>query len=261
MNRLGRLLRGGFLILLCGIAAWIFIRMAYTLVQPAQAFTRIGVVERAQASSSPLVVAAPKPPAAKTKAPVKKKIVVEAKPAPVFVPEVVATATVAVVAPPVEVPSLPPLRTEIVVPTFLRVLINEVSAGTENSGDDEFIELYNPGDGLVPLTGWSIKKKTAGGSESSLVSAARLEGKVIPPLGFFLIAHDEGYRGSGTVHATWAKSNNLAAKNNAIALYDASSTLIDQVSWTEIPKGASWARTPSMKGEHFDIARLPTPGS
>lgn len=124
------------------------------------------------------------------------------------------------------------------------ILITEVFVGSEQSSDDEFIELYNAGDAAVDLTGWSIKKKSSTGSESSLVSSARLEGKSIPAHSFFLIAHEGKYLGGASLDATWASSYNLAYTNNAITLYKPDGGAMDSTSWSEITKGQSWARQP-----------------
>ena len=104
------------------------------------------------------------------------------------------------------------------------VIINEVQVGG-NSAVDEFIELYNNGSSDVDLTSWFLKKRTSSGSEYSLVAASRLEGKIIPAGGYFLIVNESGYAGSVTADATWASSNTIA-NNNQILLYSLSD-LID----------------------------------
>src|SRR5215216_1508176 len=40
----------------------------------------------------------------------------------------------------------------------LSVVINEIAwAGTQADGNDEWIELYNPGNTDIPLTGWTLR--------------------------------------------------------------------------------------------------------
>ncbi|MDP3947184.1 MAG: lamin tail domain-containing protein, partial [bacterium] len=130
----------------------------------------------------------------------------------------------------------------------MHVVISEIAAGIDGNPDYEFIELYNPTTTTVELTGWSIKKKSSTGSESSLLVASRLEGKVILPNHYFLTANEEGYTGSLAPDIRWAKSNTLAYTNNAVTLYDASSARVDEASWIEIPKGKSWERK-AVSGE------------
>lgn len=138
------------------------------------------------------------------------------------------------------------------------VLISEVMAGMEGNGDYEFVELYNPGSAPVLLTGWSVKKRTSTGSESSLVAASRLEGKTIPAGGYFLIADEEKYTGSVSADAKWAKSYSLAYTNNAVVLMNAAGETADEASWTEIPKGGSFARVP-VTADVFSVQTAPTP--
>lgn len=184
------------------------------IVIPATQATPVPVVVSvAPVVSTPTPIPAPTPAPEVTTAPV--------EPAPAVEPP-----------PPVPVPVAP-------------IQITEVTAGTEVSSDDEFIELYNPNSVAIDLSDYSIKKKTSSGSESTLVSSARLQGKSIPAGKHFLISHDEGYAGSVTPDATWAKSNSLAYTNNAVILYSATGAKVSEVSWTEIEKGRSSAGVPT----------------
>lgn len=98
-----------------------------------------------------------------------------------------------------------------------KVLISEVQiAGA--SANDEFVELFNPNDFSVDLTGWSIKRKSASGLEYSLVSAEKLKDKVVPARGYFLTANGGGYVGAVAADALWAQSNTIAS-DNTIILY------------------------------------------
>lgn len=140
----------------------------------------------------------------------------------------------------------------------LRVLVSEVMVGSEANADDEFIELYNAGDALVTLSGWSIKKKSSSGTESSLVAASRLEGKTIPPHGYFLFAHDGAYGGATVPDVVWPASYSLASTNNAVILRDAAGTRIEEVVWQDIPRGKSTTRV-SWDGNSFVISDVPSP--
>ncbi|MFH0890666.1 MAG: lamin tail domain-containing protein [Candidatus Liptonbacteria bacterium] len=136
-----------------------------------------------------------------------------------------------------------------------QLAISEIMAGSDLGSDDEFIELANLGMVSADLTGWSIKKKTSSGSESTLVSAIRLEGKFVSSGRKFLIVNEGGYKGKVASDATWAKSNTLAYTNNALVLYDPNGNKIDEVAWTEIPKNQSYEK----QGGSFAIQPIPNP--
>ena len=121
------------------------------------------------------------------------------------------------------------------------IVISEFSAGTDGGSDDEFVELYNPTNAVVDLTGWALKKKTSSGTESNLVSASKFTGSIAPK-SFFLIAHPN-YKG-GTVSdlAYSVSSSNLAYTNNAVLVYDASGQVVDEVAYASVEKNKSLER-------------------
>lgn len=143
--------------------------------------------------------------------------------------------------------------------TETKVLISEVMAGSSASANDEFIEIYSYGSEAADLTGWTIKKKSSSGAESSLLAASRLEGKVVPPGKYLLLAHDGGYAGAAPADVLWPSSYSLAYTNNSITIYNASGGVVDQVSWAEIPKDKSYARTSLDFGASFSLLDTPTP--
>ena len=126
--------------------------------------------------------------------------------------------------------------------TSNQVVISEIMAGSDLGSDDEFVELWNRGLQTTNLTGWSIKKKTSSGSESTLASASRLEGKSIPTGKKFLMVNEGGYKGGVAGDASWARSNTLAYSNNSVVLYDGNGNKIDEVTWSEITKNQSYER-------------------
>ncbi len=126
-------------------------------------------------------------------------------------------------------------------PQSTGLAITEVMAGSQQSGDDEFIELYNGTGRDILLTGFSIKKKASSGNESSLVSVSRLQGKIIPAGKHFLIVHEGKYSGDVTPDVTWPASYSLAYTNNAVVLYGPNAEKLAELSWLEIPKGQSSA--------------------
>ncbi len=124
-----------------------------------------------------------------------------------------------------------------------KVFISEIMAGSDGNSDNEFIELYNPTGSDISLTGWTLKKKTSSGSESVLVAVGRFEGKKIPAHGYLLIVHEGLYQGGTPADVTWPTSYNIAYSNNTVLLYDGTGGKVDEVAWTDIPVGQSYART------------------
>lgn len=143
-------------------------------------------------------------------------------------------------APDPEPESLPPPPQEPL--TVNHVLISEIQAGTEANGtEDEFVELYNPTDSKIDLTGWSLKKKTSSGNASNLVSSSAFVGKIAPK-SFFLIAH-QNYKGNVAADLIYsANSQNLAYTSNSVVLYDGGGAIVDEVNYIEIHKSESIER-------------------
>jgi len=132
-----------------------------------------------------------------------------------------------------------------------RVAISEILVGIDGNADYEFIELYNPTQNVVDLTGWSIKKRSSSGSETALVSNKTKYGnfkdKKIMPGKYLLLAQKDGYNGS--VQADILYSGSLAYKNNAVVLYNSDGKAIEDIGWDEITKGQSLERVSWSTGE------------
>lgn len=212
---------------------------------------------------SPTKVALPTPPSTPTPAPIIAPILTpepipvlqldpipatDPEPEPTSAPEPQSTPTPE----PTPVPELeptPPLPvpepTPAPQPEPIQVLIVEIQTGTTAGGaEDEFVKLYNPTNAEIDLTGWALKKKTSTGTFSNLVSVGAFSGKITAK-GYFIVAH-EGYQGSNVVNLIYsANSNNLSYTNNSAVLYysDGSAmSVMDEISWVEIPKDTIWTR-------------------
>lgn len=133
------------------------------------------------------------------------------------------TLTTTATSTPTSTPSFTPTPTS---PVVNHIVISEVQIIGDNASND-FVELYNPTDNSVDLSGWQIRIKSSTGTDASLVLIGN--GISIPAYGFFLWANDEGGY-SGTISADISNSNNLSA-NNSLLLEDASDTPIDKVGW------------------------------
>lgn len=139
-----------------------------------------------------------------------------------------------------------------------RVLISEIFVGSEENSKNEFVEIYNPTSAQISLSGWVIKKKSSTGKETTLVSTARLEGKIIPSRGYFLLANEEGYSGMATPDVFWPQSYTLAYTNNSVLIYNTNGSLADEINWSEIPKGQSFERV-SWENNQFTVQPSPNP--
>jgi len=140
------------------------------------------------------------------------------------------------------------------------ILISEILTGTTADSGAEFIELYNPNDQVVDLTGWELRKRSSSGSESNLLDNAKFVGS-ISAHGFFLIA-SPAYTGASAADLIYSvTSASLAYTNNTLVLYrgdHATATVVDTVSWSEIPKDQSYVRTDWVSGV-FTLSSTPTP--
>jgi len=139
------------------------------------------------------------------------------------------------------------------------IIVSEIMAGSSVSSNDEFVELFNFGTESVDLTGWSLRKKTSSGNENPLVTPGRLEGKIIPPGNFFLLAREGGYSGSVEPDVFWPASYSLAYTNNSIVLYSNEGVVIEEVSWEEITKDSSLEKVPVEPSGQFLLTSSPSP--
>lgn len=123
----------------------------------------------------------------------------------------------------------------------------QVSGATAN---DEFVELFNPTNSSVDLSGWRIRKESnTGGSPANLV--ASMSG-TISSHGYFLVAfpNPNGYTGSTTPDEFYSATSSGIAANNSVLLYsDAAITLVDKVGMgTATDNETSAAPVPTPSG-------------
>lgn len=153
------------------------------------------------------------------------------------------------------------------------VVINEIQTGDADPSD-EFVEIYNPNDCEVSLSGFVIHyKANTGNSGPDFVTLAG--GAKVGAKGYFVIG------GAKYTGATQAKTSGggLAADGGSIALVDGANKTVDAVAWGNAtqgykeggvaqaaPAGKSIARTPNGtdtndNAKDFAIASTPTPGA
>ncbi|MBI5306138.1 lamin tail domain-containing protein [Candidatus Wolfebacteria bacterium] len=141
-----------------------------------------------------------------------------------------------------------------------RIIISEIMVGSEASADYEFIELYNPNDAAIDLTGWSIKKRNSKNNEETFISAKKFKDKKIMPNKYLLLTNEGGYNGNIQTDIFWPKSYSLAYKNNAVVLYNADGKAIEDIGWDEIAKGRSLERIlQNWASGEFKIQPNPNP--
>lgn len=103
------------------------------------------------------------------------------------------------------------------------LLLSEIQiAGTTST--DEFVEIYNPNEFNVDLSGWKLTKMTATGTESTLVSEFN---QTIPAYGFYLVSHTN-YDGEVPADTTYTTSSSVAS-NNSVLLYNPALEVADLV--------------------------------
>ncbi len=136
------------------------------------------------------------------------------------------------------------------IPTFVQsapaphLVISEVQmSGASGFSTDEFVELYNPTDAVVTITGWQLIKRTASGSAFPLVE--QFEAANVPAHGYYLIAHPTGYTGTVVPDARYSTTNSLSS-DNSVELVNALG-VVDVVGWGT--------------ATHLETAAAPTPGS
>ena len=123
----------------------------------------------------------------------------------------------------------------------INIVISEIQIGG-GTADDEFVELYNPTENDVDLTGWALKRKTAGGTQNNLV--ASIAG-TIAAHGYFLMAHPS-YHELTTPDQPYSATSSALAANNTVLLYDGDDEIVDKVGMgTATDKEASSSGVPA----------------
>ncbi|MCL4834149.1 MAG: lamin tail domain-containing protein, partial [Caldilineaceae bacterium] len=143
------------------------------------------------------------------------------------------------------------------------VLINEVlpAPAGDHSGDgtidsnDEFIELYNPGDQAISLAGWWLEDRSSANPARRRFTLG--VGHILPPGGLLTV---------------WGSESHIGLNDNGdrLELYDGGGRLADSVEWSaplargeglsRVPDGASWQSRPPSPGQPNPTSSQPEPG-
>ena len=108
------------------------------------------------------------------------------------------------------------------------IVISEIQlTGGSGKTTNDFIELYNPTDAAMDISGWKLRKRTQSGSESSV--RVFPDGSSIPTHGFFLWANSDN-NFDASINADVSSTASIA-DNSSIALEDSTGAVIDSVAW------------------------------
>ncbi|OIO50798.1 MAG: hypothetical protein COZ64_00665 [Candidatus Brennerbacteria bacterium CG_4_8_14_3_um_filter_43_14] len=114
---------------------------------------------------------------------------------------------------------------------FARILISQVLLEDEQSTRHEFVELYNPNEYAVDLSGWELRKKTETGTDSVLVSSKKFAG-IIARNGYFLISNPE-YSQTIGADEVWSSDGYGVSKNNTVYMVNPDGGIADLVGFGE----------------------------
>ncbi|CAN5296785.1 hypothetical protein BH10PAT1_BH10PAT1_2620 [soil metagenome] len=108
------------------------------------------------------------------------------------------------------------------------LLISQIQLAGTGSGHsaDEFVELFNPTGSNIDLTNWKLTKKTASGTESTII--ATMSGNIASG-GYFLIGGPD-YSGTPSADISYDADSATVSSNNTVLLYgNDGTTVIDKV--------------------------------
>ncbi|MDP3052530.1 MAG: lamin tail domain-containing protein [bacterium] len=109
---------------------------------------------------------------------------------------------------------------------YSKILINEIQISPI---ENRFIELYNPNDQAVSLSGWYLQRKTQTGSDfNSFVSKNNFEGKIIEAKSYFVI-----FRATST-YSDVVVSGMALTEDNTLQLKNPNQEVADKVGWGSV---------------------------
>jgi hypothetical protein len=105
--------------------------------------------------------------------------------------------------------------------------VNEVKTAGTASASDEFIELVNAGTSAVDISGWKVVSRSAAGTSDTTLATIP-DGTSLAAGGFYLLG-GSGYAGPPAADQSFASG--LAGTGGAVAVKDASGTVVDAAGW------------------------------
>jgi len=153
------------------------------------------------------------------------------------------------------------------------IRLNEVKTAGTGSASDEFLELFNAGASATDISGWKVVSRAATGTTDTTIATIP-DGTSLSAGGFYLLG-GSGYAGPPAADQSFASG--LAGTGGAVAVKDASGTVVDAVGWGTATNalvegtavaapaaGSSIARHPdghdtNNNASDFTAATTPTP--
>ncbi|MEK7643908.1 MAG: lamin tail domain-containing protein, partial [Patescibacteria group bacterium] len=139
------------------------------------------------------------------------------------------------------------------------IVISEVRIdGGQGKATDEFIELYNPTDADLDISGWKIAKltKSAASNEYDNIVSSTPIGTVIKTKGHLLIAHFD-YTSVDNLTPDIVYDDNSFSANNTALLFDGNGAMVDLVGWEEAKNFEGGGPAPTSTDAKPSIERLP----
>lgn len=130
------------------------------------------------------------------------------------------------------------------------IVISQIQISGTTAGD-EFVELYNPTQEIVSLTGYRLSKKVASGTQSNLI--ASMSGS-ISPNSYFLI-QSPNYTQTVQADAEYSTSSTVTSDNVVILYSDAGTTVKDKVGFG-IPFESETLSFPTNPSANQSIRRI-----
>jgi hypothetical protein len=132
--------------------------------------------------------------------------------------------------------------------TATHIVISEVQLGVSGSPTNEFIELYNPTNSNIDVTGWRISKKPASGTpEADLVTD--FPARTINAHGYLLLTHTDY---TGAIGGDILYSTNSVSNGNTITLYDSSDVVVDKLGLGSATDRENTAKTDPSTGDSVE---------
>lgn len=137
----------------------------------------------------------------------------------------------------------------VTITSYRSIIINEIAwSGTAASGDDEWIELYNPSDTAITITDWTIRKNSCAGALYITLSGS------VSKDGYFLLERDDNQTVSDISANQIYSAATLLDTGETLYLCDNLGNFIDTAnqqgsgnSSNPWPQGADTQNRPSME--------------
>ncbi|MBX4204965.1 MAG: lamin tail domain-containing protein [Candidatus Doudnabacteria bacterium] len=118
------------------------------------------------------------------------------------------------------------------------LVINQIQVAGATA-DDEFIEIYNPSESPITISGWSVQYKSSSGSFPLTSGKKNLPEAVVPSHGYFLIAHTnyvgsvvaDVSHGSFSMSASTGGATIFLVNSTAFLSSGTDTTIVDKVAY------------------------------